>query len=180
MKKFIPYLLIGIILALAAGAFVRSNRKKSPQIPKGDKSSSAPQAQNPALAALTSYTHPVLGFTFSLSKNFSVGTFPEGEGEMVLVKSIGGKTSEAQIYITEFDEPGPLTKQRILKDQPDLGLQNAADIAVDGEPGVAFESETDGSKTREVWLVHSGHLYQISAKLEDQQLVSDILSNWNW
>lgn len=180
MKKSLPYFLI-IIILLSAGYFVAAKYKKTSQTPKGDKPSFVPQEQNPAPAALTSYTHPDLGFTFSLSKNFSVGTFPEGEGEIVLVKSIGDGTSEAQIYITEFDEPGPLTKKRILKDQPDLGLQNAVEVSVGGEPAVAFESsQADGQKTREVWFVHAGHLYQISAKIENQQLASDMLSNWNW
>lgn len=184
MKKNLPYILIAIILALAAGTFVWDKSKKTDQASNTEKTI----FQNPAAllqpqknsAESFSYTHPLFGFTFSLSEKFSTGTFPEGEGEMLMVKLTGEQNRQTQIYVTEFSEKGPLTAQKISQDLPDMPMEQTMDVMVDGEPAVAFESDAGGSKTREVWFVHSGHLYQISAKIENQQLVSDILTSWKW
>jgi hypothetical protein len=185
MKKNFPYILIFIILALAAGAFVWNKSKKedstsNPEktIFQNPKSTSQPQKNK---ETSFSYTHPLFGFTFSLPEKFSTGTFPEGEGEMLMVKLTGEQNRQTQIYVTDFGEPGPLTAQRISKDLPDMAVEQPVDILVNGEQAVAFVSTSGaGEKTREVWFVHAGHLYQISSILQSEKMASDMLSSWKW
>ena len=185
MKKNFPYLLIVIVLALGAAALVWSKSKKE------DLTSKLEQTifQNPNLTSESqknpgsnsSYTHPLFGFTFSLPEKFSTGTFPEGEGEMLMVKLTGEQNRQTQIYVTDFSEQGPITAQRISKDLPDMAVEQPVDILVNGERAVAFVSTSGaGEKTREVWLVHAGHLYQISSTLQNEKMVSDMLSSWKW
>lgn len=185
MKKNLPYFIAILILIVAAGAFVWSKRKKTEISSNSEKTI----FQNPSLTSRPqktsetsfSYTHPLFGFTFSLNEKFSTGTFTEGEGEMLLVKLEGEQNRQTQIYVTEFSEKGPLTAQKISQDLPGMVMENPIDVMVDGEPAVAFISKSDsGEKTREVWLVHSGHLYQISSLTTSEKMASDILTSWKW
>lgn len=185
MKKKFPYILILLIFAAAVGVVVWNKSKRgeptveaAKTIFQNPKAASEPQKNS---AESFSYTHPLFGFTFSLNEKFNTGTFPEGEGEMLMVKLTGEQAQQTQIYITKFGEPGPVSAQRISKDLPDMVVEQPVDISVNGEPAVAFVSRlASGQKTREVWFVRGGNLYQISAPQESEKMVSDMLSSWRW
>ena len=149
------------------------------------------------------YTDSQYNFSFQYPKDFTATKFQEGEsGNTILVQyreqseqvsnNIANDSSQVstsinnnssfQIFISPFDEPGPLTKERILMDLPDLIIKNPEQrVLKNGAVGLIFFSEEPSiGETREVWFVHNGYLYQISTYKELDGLVADILGTWKF
>ena len=79
-------------------------------------------SDRPDISGSQTFTHPAYGFSFQYPEGFRPESFSEGEGEMILVS--GPNAGESfQIYITPFDEEGPLTLERIKKDIPAIAAE---------------------------------------------------------
>lgn len=133
------------------------------------------------------YTDSQYKFSFEYPKDFTVTKFQEGEyGNTILVSrkdpSTGSGQESFQIFIAPFDEPGPLTKERVLIDLPDLVINNPENrILKNGAVALIFFSEESSiGKTREVWFINGGYLYQISTYKELDGLVAAIISTWRF
>ena len=123
-------------------------------------------------------------FSFGYPKGFSVSSFADGGGETVLIKN-AAKNNGFQIHIAPFDEPDTqnsgLTKERILKDIPDMVINNAADITLEGKKALSFTSQDELAKeTLNVWLVHGKYLYQITAYKNFEKDFKEILLSWQF
>jgi hypothetical protein len=126
------------------------------------------------------YNNSRYNFSFKYPKGFTVANFQEGEyGETILVRK---EQISFQIFIGPFDEPDPLTKERILKDVPDMVIDDAQQrILKNGVPGLIFFSqESSLGRTREVWFVHNGFLYQVSTLAELDKRLAEILGTWKF
>ncbi|OGZ32862.1 MAG: hypothetical protein A2V69_00610 [Candidatus Portnoybacteria bacterium RBG_13_40_8] len=141
------------------------------------------------------YTDSQYRFSFEYPKDFTVTKFQEGEdGDTILVQyreqseqvstSINKYPdgSSFQIFISPFDEPGPLTKERILQDLPDLIIKNPEQrVLKNGAVALVFFSEEQSlGETREIWFIHNNHLYQITTNKELDGLVAKILETWRF
>jgi len=135
------------------------------------------------------FTHPTLGFTFSYPKEYKVGGFVEDAATQTILvqpkdESAAGLPDNAgfQIYINPFDEDIELDPARILQDIPDLKIAAPQKVALDGVNGVAFISDNPafGGKSREIWIVHGGYIYQISSYLEFSPWLEQIVGTWKW
>lgn len=85
-----------------------------------------------------------------------------------------------QVSIMPFDEPGPLTPERILLDL-DIDVKNPQYISVAGLQALAFEKkDPDLGKTFEVWFVHEEKLYQVMTYREFAEELTEILSTWRF
>lgn len=126
------------------------------------------------------YSHPS-GFSFQYPKSFRASAFSEGEGEIVLVQSTDG-TSGFQIYVTPFtQEDTHLTEKRLLEEIPDLVIEESQQINVaGGGEGLTFLSNNGSGKTREVWFIQKGYLFQVTAPLASQALLQEILKTWQF
>ena len=130
-------------------------------------------------AGVQKYTDATYGFSFQYPQDFKVTSFPEGDGETVLIREPDGK--ELQIFVSSFDEPGPITPERIHKDIPDMDIENPKQITVSkngGVPALAFTSRDGGMMLDVVWFVGSGNLYRISAKEGSEGFIESILASW--
>jgi len=128
------------------------------------------------------YTDSQYKFSFEYPKDFTATKFQEGEyGETILVSREGSKDS-FQIFISSFDEPEPLTKERILQDLPNLVMENSEQrVLKNGAVALIFFSEESSiGKTREIWFIHNNYLYQISTYKELDGLVANIISTWKF
>jgi len=135
------------------------------------------------------YTDLQYKFSFEYPKDFTVTKFQEGEyGETILVSrkaqdpSTGSGQDSFQIFISPFDESGPLTKERVLQDLPDMIIENAEQrVLKNGAVGLIFFSEEQSiGVTREIWFIYNDHLYQISTYKELDGLVANIISTWRF
>ena len=128
------------------------------------------------------YTDSQYKFSFQYPKDFTATKFREGEGsDTILIQQKGGKGG-FQIFISPFDEPGPLTKERISQDLPDMKIESAENrVLKNGIPALLFfSSEASLGETREIWFVKNGYLYQITATKEIDSLVAEIVGTWKF
>lgn len=122
------------------------------------------------------YTNHKYGFSFGYPKEFNISEFTEGEADVILAKDETG--DGFQIFIKPFDEPGPITKKRILKDIPDIHISNDKEISVGGEKALSFTSQYVSLETLEIWFVHGGNLYQISSFPDSASKLEKIIKTW--
>lgn len=147
------------------------------------------QSQTPAASDLSqTHTHPGLGFSFRYPDGFKISSTAEELGETILVQKEGGGAKEGfQIFISEFDEPGPITGERIKIDLPEIVIEQPQDIELgirNQESGIGalifFSQDESFGKTREVWFVHKGFLYQVTSKAEFDNQLSQIMATWRF
>lgn len=124
------------------------------------------------------YTNSKYGFSFSHPKELNISEFTEGKIDVILVKDETG--DGFQIYITPFDEQGPITKERILKDIPDMQISNDKEIFIDGESALSFKSKDTSLETFEIWFVYNGYLYQISSFASFRNKLEEIIKTWRF
>lgn len=120
---------------------------------------------------LTTYTHPVYGFSFPHGKDFTVREIEEGEGELVLVENPAVGMG-FQLFIVPDDETDPLTAERIQYDLPDMPMEEVVEFALpDNTPAVRFVSRDPVLGTiGETWFRRAGHLIQLSVVAPDREL----------
>ena len=147
----------------------------------------APSSNNQAPSS--EYKNDQYGFSFGQPDGFNISDFEEGGGKVILVKNVGSSVSNNsnnyengfQIFIAAFDEPGPITKERILKDIPDMSISNEKEISVGGEKALNFTSQDDlGGETREIWMVHGGFLYQVKGYKNFEEKMIEVLKTWKF
>jgi len=187
----IALIILAIALLFGAIYFVVSN-KKSPQSEEVSNNINEYQSVSGNEQTFTIaqsedgenniYTDSQYKFSFEYPKNFTATKFQEGEeGDTILVQEKESKKS-FQIFISPFDEPGPLTKERVKQDLPDLIINNPEQrVLKNGAVALVFFSEEESlGETREIWFVHNGYLYQISTYKELDSLVAKIISTWRF
>lgn len=169
MNKKLKIILISVtvfILTVGAGFLILHRSPSSVTVlPKSD---------------FRNYTHPGYGFSFEYPAGWNASSFSEGEGEVVLMQNTD-KQASLQIYIMMFEETGPITKERILEDLPDLKIVSEKQINIAGTiNALSFESENESSqKTQEVWFVYNNFLYQISAA-GNGEVLDKIIQTWKF
>jgi len=147
--------------------------RNSPEINVSDKVSGAE-------AQFKTFVHPVRGFSFDYPADWSADAFLQDTEEAVMV---GGQNQETgiAIFIYPFDETGAITKKRILKDVPDIKIQNETALKISGIDALGFDSnEREFGPTKEVWFVHSGFLYQIAASAGSGEVLYMIVESWKF
>lgn len=134
------------------------------------------------------YHDDELGFFVDYPEGFNVNNLGE-ENMKVLVFSKtnshppaglpaqAGEAEESfQIYVIPYDEPGPITPERILIDQPDIIMKDPQTVEIAGEEALIFYStDPDIGDVREVWFVHGGHLYQASTYAKYDELLAKVM-----
>lgn len=124
-----------------------------------------------------SYSHT--GFSFKYSEGFKVSSSTVEGGEMVAVENEKG--SGFQIFFSSFDEPGPITPERIWQDMPDMAINDPKNADLDGSKALVFYgSDEVMGETFEVWTVRRGKLYQITGPKTAEQLIIETLETWTW
>ncbi len=127
------------------------------------------------------YKNDQYGFSFSYpGEGFNVSDFTDSGGKIILVKNAASDNG-FQIFIIAFDEPGVMTKERILRDIPDMAISGDEYVNIGGEKALSFVSQDDlGGKTREIWLVRGGWLYRIKAYESFEKQMMEILDTWKF
>lgn len=175
-----------VLLALAGVlAFVSFRRAAGPGALPGNPNGEAGRAQAPVgpdgESETLTYVNPEPKFSFRYASGFTVSPMEDASGGTILVRDPNGQKQEFQIHISMFDEPGPITAERILKDIPDMVIDAPQTVSVGGASALTFLSQ-DASlgKTREVWFTQEKYLYQITAYAEMDEVLGKILETWKF
>lgn len=131
------------------------------------------------------YTDPDYGFSFDYPDDLTIGKVPGEKGIAIIVqKTVSGlSTTGFQVSITPFDEPDQvLTSDRIHRDIPDLTVGEPQEAVIGQNLHVLiFWGDDPGlGKTREVWMVRGGNLYQITAPAAFDKELAGILQTWRF
>ena len=185
MNILIKYkiILIVLILALAAGAFWYLGSDNGGEAAKNEEKDYP--FTNPDLKAR--YTDPDLNFFVDYPEGFTVNNTGE-ENVKVLVFSKANSEESFQIFIMPYDEPGPITPERILIDQPEIVMKDPQTVPIAGEEAlVFFSADPDIGDVREVWFVHpsttlgaSGRLYQASTYAKYDELLAKVMRTFRF
>ena len=110
------------------------------------------------------YTHQETGLNFPHCKEFRLFEIHEDGGELILLEN-SERGAAFQIFIQPWDEPGPLTVERIRRDLPDMIMVNADIAEVNGTPVpmVQFLGFHDSlGYIPEAWFIYDGSLFQLA------------------
>lgn len=133
------------------------------------------------------YSNVEFGFSFDYPEGLNISGFAEGETGYTILAQKSGSRESFQIFISEFDEPGPITPERIKQDLPDMVIDDPKPVilgsrASDGsltskkiEALIFFSQHTSLGRTREVWFVRNGKLFQITTYADMDKFVGPIL-----
>ncbi len=192
-------IVIGLLLAAGAAYFFIFRNDPSTPAPSNTAatmathsqgSNSEPQDQTELTGSPEDtspvYTDPDYGFSFDRPDGFTVTRFQDEKGDVVLAQGPANQTF--QIFISPFDEEGPITSPRIKQDLPKMLIQNPIEAEIGGVPALVFFSNKESlAKTREVWFVYpenplpnGNQLYQVSAPGEFDQELSKIMATWKF
>jgi hypothetical protein len=130
------------------------------------------------------YTDGSYDFSFRYPDGFTASSFPEGEtGYVVLVQKSGGRES-FQIFISDFDESDSITPDRIKKDIPGFVIESPAEATIGEKKDIhalIFLGQNESlGKTREIWFVREGNLYQVTTYADMDNLIGPILETWKF
>src|SRR3989344_8195869 len=133
-----------------------------------------------------SYSHTAFSFNYSegfkilLNQISATELAPSRvEGEIITVEN--SKGSGFQILITSFDEPGPITPERIWQDEPEADIIDPKWADLDGIKTIAFYGyNEDMGETFEVWPIYKGKLYQIAGPKTAEDLIVETLETGRW
>jgi hypothetical protein len=118
------------------------------------------------------YTHPATGLTFPYHKDFRLMIVKEDGGEVILAEN-AEHAMAFQIFIQPFDEPGPLTVERIRRDLPDMQMEAVSETTTykSDDPMLTFLSmDKTLGPIPQAWFIRDGYLYQLSmyAPVDDE------------
>jgi hypothetical protein len=185
-----PRLIFPIIvsaIALFTGAFVFSSSLGATY------STLATSATSPGPAhsvATNTYTDPVYGFSFQYPAELRVQNVPADTGYLVLAERPNANLG-FQVFVRPFDEPAPITPQRIQQELPSVMTDKGREISIGPKqaiPALLF-SEHDQSlgTTSEVWFVwppdpqpNGNYLYQVTTYADRANWLSAILATWRF
>jgi hypothetical protein len=175
MSKFSKIILVIIILILAGGFFIlilKNNQAKQTQLSEKD----------------LEYRNVTRNFSLRYPKELAVKEYDEGDTTYTIVFT--GKTNtdistsstpeSFQIFFTPYMD-NVITKSRILKDVPSGQFTDPIEVIIgDGTHALAFFSKTELGETREVWFIHDGYLFEVTAYKELDSWLAEIMKSWQF
>lgn len=132
------------------------------------------------------FTHPYIKFSLEYPKELEIERFEEKNNAETIVFSNNSEIEDEklgfQIFISEFGEDETLTEERILEDLPFAIIEESIEIVLgDGTTALLFWSETpEIGRTREVWFVNSGNLYEVTTFARLDSWLAEIMDTWNF
>jgi hypothetical protein len=174
--------LAGAVLLIVALGFFWWNLNRSQKADDAGKDI-AENSSGAASVGTKTYTHPEYGFTFDYPADFTLGKFPEENGETILVQGADGKKG-VQIFVAPYDEKGELSLDMIRKSAGDLVVKNEKESQIGRDKIKAFtfdlSSKSGDMETRAVWFVVDKNLYQIGSYQEFSNDLDKIMASWRF
>ena len=184
MKKIIiTIIILGIISA--TGYYFRGTFFTSSQsVLSSSTATKEAIAEIPTYQYTETYTSPTYKFSFKYPKEFTTSAVSDGNGGDVVLVQNTAKDIGVQILITPFDgDDTDVTEALIRKDIPDMKISDGQEVLVGANrKGLAFVSDNEafGGKSREVWFIFNGHLYQISTYAELDGFLKGLFATWQF
>ena len=137
-------------------------------------------------AAWTRFSDPRYGFSLDHPASWRHSNVQDDEygGEVFLFEGPGAGEG-FQIFLSPFDEPlDVLTPERIREDVPAIAIENPQVVVV-GQGGqfralIFFSNDESLGRTREVWFIHEGYLYQLTVPAGRDAEIARVMGTWEF
>lgn len=132
------------------------------------------------------YVNTAYYFTFEYPTDMKINSFGEGEERNVILieDSTTDKVNRSfQIFMNAFDEDmSVMTPARLHTDIPHLVIDNPQEVVLgDGTRAlIALSNDPAIGRTREVWIISDGVLYQITARKEADPWIAQVMKSWKF
>lgn len=177
--KILIFIIIAIVSIVLGVVLKFNNKKKMTAAIQQRPIINSPTDNQPSTA--NKFEHPVLKFSFQYPESFELNRIKEEIGETLLAQDQKNPKTTFQIFILPFDEPGPLTPERIKRDLPEIKIETPKYIEINGIKGLTFYGlDQDLENTYEVWFVYKEKLYQITTYKSVENLMIEILKTWRF
>ena len=126
------------------------------------------------------YRNDRYGFQYNHTPEAKITEYDEGGGAMTIVHENEEKVRGMQIFIVPYAEE-KITDERFYADVPSGVRENAEDTTLDGVRAVTFNSFDESlGETREIWVIHKGHLYEITTFKGVGLWFTPIIQSWRF
>lgn len=180
MKNFLSYKKIFLVLFVCICLFLGFRFYTNSNIKTEERTT-----EQAKVVEKVTYIHTDNTFKFNYPGDLKFSNLAEdtvgASNETIIFSSLEPKKG-FEIFISPYFGNAPLGIDMIMKGNPDLDVSNSQ--AVDLPPGkiISFLAKPVGSDftTREIWFVSGGNLYQVSAFIEFEQELNEIMKSWEW
>lgn len=126
------------------------------------------------------YRNAIRGFSLRYPDGLSVKEYDEGDGTYTIVFEETEGEKGFQIFVTPY-LGDTITQSRIVKDIPHGKFTAPVEIVIGGGMrALAFSSTLSFGQMREVWFIHDGFLYEVTATQELDAWLADIIGTWRF
>lgn len=186
--KFKSTIIVGLLLIAGAGVLIWNYAEDK----KGSAFQFNPASQTAAVVMGESYikfTHPDYLFSVEYPEELKIERFQEeNNSETIVFQDINNANLALeekigfQIFISPFEEDKILTKERILEDLPYAIIEDQIEVVLgDDTRALLFWSDDPMiGKTREIWFIGGGNLYEITTYAHLDTWLAGILSTWSF
>lgn len=140
----------------------------------------------PLALGMVRFVHPRYNFSLDFPDSFNVVRSPEGNASEIDVfaprDTIDTTTPRFQIFITPYAE-ATITAARLGKDIPNGDIKEMQEALIgvgNGIRAAIFKSSVPltGEKTREVWFIHEGFIFEVTAPLVHDTWLAGIMKSF--
>ena len=119
-------------------------------------------------------------FLSSVQTSLQVQAFDEGKGAQTITFQNPDVGQGFQIFIVPYGAR-QVSAERFKQDEPSGVMKEPLDIQIDGTTGTRFKSKDMLlGETREVWFIHDGYLFEITAPISLDAWLASIMATWKF
>ena len=129
------------------------------------------------------YNDSTYPFSFEFPAHLKPKGYADEAGDIIVFEDEGNAANAFQVFVTSFgEEVDILSAERIHTDIPDMIMEDPKEaILGDGSHALIFLSQDSVlGKTREVWIIHQMMLYQITARMEVDSVLAEVMKTWRF
>lgn len=199
MQKHVLLCVIATVLALGAGVFVLSMQSPAPGAPATPAATAAAStsdltffptpASSPAPVSAPKQSPPpnskiyqsaTYGFSLYYPNTLSMSVHSVGGNSAVILFQNKAAQEGFQVFVTPYSDP-KITQQRFQMDEPSGIMSDPQNITIDRAAATEFFSTNSGmGASREVWFLHGGYLYEVTAPQALDSWLLSILETWQF
>ncbi len=175
------FLVLVIVLVCAIGAYALHQYvgKERSGIIDSENSDTDLLPPREAPNGLLEYRNTRFRFSLFYPEEMDVETYNEGGSAMTFTFN-DPEGRSFQIFIVRYREQ-EVTEERFRKDAPSGVREDARNVTIDGTAAVSFYGKDAlVGETAEVWFVHGGYLYEVTAPKPLAGWLSEIMQTWKF
>lgn len=126
------------------------------------------------------YRNEQYRFAFFAPQDLSTQAYDEGGGAATYTFQNVQTAQGFQIFAVPYGGT-QVSQERFRKDVPSGVMRAPQDVSIDGATATAFFSaDSLLGDTAEVWFIHGGYLFEVTAPKSEAAWLSEIMATWKW